>query len=138
MTHDEFIDQVHERLPLEDREEVEDLVTAVLKTFSEVLYRTERDKLGAPLPKPLSRVLHAAKRQNNRRETDRFSAEEFTNRVEARTDQNYSQEEARSYTFVVLDVLASATGESLFAKVAEKLPQDYDSLLPSIENTEAS
>lgn len=138
MTYDEFIDTAHADLPLEDREEVEELAMAVLKTFSELLYRTERDKLGAPLPKALDRALHAAKRQNNRRATDRFSVEEFLNRIEARTDQNLSREEARSYTSVVFEALTQATGRSLFAKVAEKLPPDYGSLFPSFENTEAT
>ncbi len=138
MTYDEFIDTVQAGLPLEDREEAEELATAVLKTFSELLYRTERDKLGAPLAKPLDRALHAAQRQNNRRATDRFSAEEFLNRIEARTDQNLSREEARRYTSVVFDVLTQATGQSLFVKVVEKLPQGYGSLFPSFEDTEAS
>lgn len=135
MTHDEFIDTVQDRLSLEDRNQAADLVSTVLKTFSELLYRTERDSLGAPLTKPLSNLLHAAKRQNNRRETDRFSVEEFLNRIEARTEINLSREEARRYTSVVFDVLSQATEKSLLAKVTEKLPQGYASLFPALEDT---
>lgn len=137
MTYDEFIDTIQADLPFEDREEVEELAMAVLNTFSELLYRTERDKLGAPLAKPLDRALHSAQRQNNRRATDRFSVEEFLNRIEARTAQNFSREEAHNYTSVVFEALIQATGRNLFAKVVEKLPPDYGSLFPAFENPEA-
>jgi uncharacterized protein (DUF2267 family) len=45
---------VRNRLPTDDRDEAADIATVVLETFSEILYRTERDKLTAPLPKPSS------------------------------------------------------------------------------------
>lgn len=137
MTHDEFIDTVQEHASLDDRDEASELVSAVLRTFSELLYRTERDKLGTQLAKPLSKLLHAAKRQNNRRETDRFSAEEFLNRIEARTDMNLSREEAQRYASSVFEVLAQATGKNPLSDIVDALPQDYVSLFSFPEDTEA-
>lgn len=138
MTHDEFIDAVLNRTQLDDRDQAADVVSAVLKTFSEVLYRTERDGLAAPLPKPLAHYLHADERQNTRRETERFSAEEFLNRVEARTNSNLSMEEARTYATAVFGVLTDAIGESLLSDAAEQLPEDYGALFPFQQNPESS
>jgi len=43
-----------------DRDDAAPIATAVLKTVSDILYRTERDKLSAPLPRELQFPLQAA------------------------------------------------------------------------------
>ena len=67
MTHAEFIDAVLSQTDLSDRGAAERLVEATLRTFSDILYRTERDALSAPLPKPLAHFVHAARPESSRR-----------------------------------------------------------------------
>lgn len=47
MTQNEFIEAVRERLDHGRRDEASKRTIVVLTTFSEILYRTERDTLGA-------------------------------------------------------------------------------------------
>lgn len=46
----------------------------VLETFSEILYRTERDTVSAPLPKELSHHLGAAETEHTRERVERLDA----------------------------------------------------------------
>lgn len=137
MTTDEFISAVQERVALDDRDEVSDLISVVLKTFSEILYRTERDKVSAPLPKELKNLVQAAPRQNTRRDVDRYPSAEFLNRVRARTSQNMSQEKARSRTSEVFVVLTEAVGSEALSNVVARLPSDYDTFFPFSDSTSA-
>lgn len=135
MDIDEFISTVQERAELEDRSETSDLVAIVLETFSEILYRTERDKLSASLPKGLASHLHAAPAQTSRQQVERYPSAEFLNRIQARADQNLSEEEAHTLSAHVFAVLTDAIGPALLSKVVDKLPAGYDSLFPFSDTT---
>jgi uncharacterized protein (DUF2267 family) len=105
----------------------------VLETFSEILYRTERDKLTAPLPKPLKRPLQAPQPESSRRNTERLNAKAFLDRIQARADVN--RDEAQAATRVVLDVLRDAVGESILSEIARQLPSSYADIFPFMDRT---
>ena len=128
MTHDAFLDAVQERLALDDEEEASNLVTVVLETFSEILYRTERDTVSAPLPEELAHLLHAAKTEHTREQVERLNAAAFLDRVQARADLN--REDARATTEAVLSVLREATGEAVLSDVSDSLPASYAEIFP--------
>ncbi len=131
MTYDAFLDAAHERLFTDDREAAAEVVTVVLETFSEILYRTERDKLSAPLPKELTRPLQATQPETSREEIDRLDAEAFLDRIQARADLN--REEAETATRIVLDVLREATDEPVLSEVGDHLPPSYADLFPFMD-----
>jgi uncharacterized protein (DUF2267 family) len=133
MTYDDFLDTVQDRLSVDDRDEAADIATVVLETFSEILYRTERDKLTAPLPKPLKRPLQAPRPETSRREVERLNAEAFLDRIQARADVN--RNEAQTATRVVLDVLRDAVGESILSEIARHLPSSYADIFPFMDRT---
>jgi len=102
-----------------------------LETFSEILYRTERDQISAQLPDELAHPLQAARPENTRQETERLNAEEFLNRVQARADIGYP--DAERLVPVVLRVLDDALGEGTLDEVAHRLPESYTDLFPFID-----
>lgn len=59
----------------DDREAASELVTVVLETFSEILYRSERDTLSAPLPKALARLVQSSTPERTREKVERLNAE---------------------------------------------------------------
>lgn len=136
MTYDAFLDAVHERLFTDDREATAQVATVVLKTFSEILYRTERDKLSAPLPKELTRPLQAARPETSRQETERLTAEAFLDRIQARADLN--RDEAQAATRVVLDVFREATDEPVLSEIGDHLPHSYADLFPFMDRPASS
>ena len=133
MTYDAFLDTVQDRLPTDDREDAAHVATVVLETFSEILYRTERDKLTAPLPKPLKRPLQAPQPETSRRNIERLNAKAFLDRIQARADVN--RDEAQAATRVVLDVLRDAVGESILSEIARQLPSSYADIFPFMDRT---
>lgn len=133
MTHDDFVHAVRERLDLNDSDEATRRVSTVLETFSEILYRTERDTLGAPLPKALAHLLHSAQPENTRKEVERLNAEAFLSRVQTRAD--LSRSEAQATVSAVLSVLESAVGTEPLSNVGDHLPPSYRDLFPFMTST---
>lgn len=130
MTYDEFVDAVQDRLQLDDPDNASRRMTVVLETFSEILYRTERDTLGAPLPKPLAHLLQSARPENTRKEVERLNAEAFLSRVQARAD--LSRSEAQATVSAVLSVLELAVGAEPLSDVGDHLPPSYGDLFPFV------
>jgi uncharacterized protein (DUF2267 family) len=128
MTHDAFVDAVQDRLQLDDPEDTIRRTKVVLETFSEILYRTERDKVSAPLPKELKRRLHAAKPENTRQEIDRLNANSFLDRIQARADLN--REDAKTTVHEVLSVLEEAVGADILSEIGDQLPSSYGAIFP--------
>ena len=128
MTYDTFLDAVQEHLDVDDPDEVSALVTVVLETFSEILYRTERDMLSAPLPKKLAHSLHAAGPEHTREQVERLNASAFLDRVQARAD--LSREDAQTATAAVLSVLQEAVGEAALSDLGRSLPAGYTEIFP--------
>lgn len=132
MTHAEFIDAVLSQTDLSDRGAAERLVEATLRTFSDILYRTERDALSAPLPKSLAHFVHAARPESSRKEVERLAPEEFLNRVQARADIGYP--EAKALVPVVMQVFGRAVGRPIVEDVADRLPHTYSVLFPFVQS----
>jgi len=128
MTYDAFIDTLQEHLDLADRDEASTLVTVILETFSEILYRTERDTLSAPLPKKLAHHLHAAKTEHTREQVERLNAAAFLDRIQARAD--LSREDAQTATAAVLSVLQEAVGDAVLSDLSDSLPPSYEEIFP--------
>jgi uncharacterized protein (DUF2267 family) len=135
MTYDAFVDTVQEHLEMDDPDEVSALVTVVLETFSEILYRTERDTLTAPLPKELAHPLHAAETEHTREQVERLNAAAFLDRIRARAD--LSREDAKTATAAVLSVLQEAVGEAVLSDLGDSLPASYGEIFPFMPPTEA-
>lgn len=134
MTYDAFLDAVQERLALDDEGEASNLVTVVLETFSEILYRTERDTVSAPLPKELAHHLHAAKTEHTRDQVNRLNAAAFLDRIQARAD--LSREDAQAATAAVLSVLEEAVGAPSLSDLGDSLPADYAEIFPFMSHSE--
>lgn len=124
MQYDEFIHRVQERTDLADEDTAVRVTEAVLGTLGECLYRTERRKLGAQLPKQLRASLYSVQSpENTRQDTERFSLEEFYNRIRARAD--IGGRDTEPYTRAVLAVLQEAVSAGEIADVMDKLPAEY-------------
>lgn len=136
MTYDAFLDAVQDRLSMDDREDAAHVATAVLKTFSDILYQSERDNLVAPLAKELQRPLQASKPESTRRETERLNASAFLDRIQARADLNRDESETASY--VVLDVLRDAAGDSMLSDIGDHLPASYADIFPFVDQPASS
>lgn len=136
MTYEAFIDTVQEQLPPEDREAASELATVVLETFSEILYRSERDRLSAPLPKPLAHRLHAAKPEHTREKVERLTGDAFLDRVRARAD--LSREDALSATDAVLSALQDAVGDAMLSDLGDSLPSSYAEVFPFMESPDST
>lgn len=135
MTYDAFLDTVQERLDLAERDDASALTMIVLETFSEILYRTERDKASAPLPKELTRYLHAAKPEQSREKVERLNAATFLDRVQARADLN--REDAETATTTVLSVLQEAAGDTVLSNLGDSLPPSYAEIFPFMSHSDA-
>lgn len=131
MTYEAFIDTVQERLPTDDREAAPEIATVVLETFSEILYRSERDRLSAPLPKPLAHRLQAAEPEHTREKVERLTGEAFLDRVRARAD--LSREDALSAADAVLSTLQEAVGDAVLSELGDSLPSSYADVFPFME-----
>lgn len=128
MRYDAFIRRVQSRAGLDSHEEAMTCTNTVLATLGECLYRTERRKLAAELPKELKEVLFAERDPENRRmEVERFRLEEFFNRVRARAD--IGGRETEACTRAVTAVLREAVSPGTMAHVKEALPDEYGALL---------
>jgi uncharacterized protein (DUF2267 family) len=135
MTYDAFLDTVQERLDLADRDDASALTRIVLETFSEILYRTERDTVSAPLPKELAHSLHAAKTEQTREKVERLNAATFLDRVQARADLNRG--DAETATATVLSVLQEAAGDAVLSDLSNSLPPSYAEIFPFMPHSDA-
>lgn len=128
MRYDDFIQQVRRRTDLESDDRAVEVTHAVLGTLGECLYRTERDKLAAELPKELKAVFFAERSPENRRQdVERYRLEEFFNRVRARADTG--GRETETCTGAVFSVLREAVSAGTMDAVLNALPDEYDALL---------
>lgn len=128
MRYDDFIRRVRRRADLDTDGEAMTIANAVLATLGECLYRTERDKLSAELPKELKEALYAERpRENRRQDTERFRLEEFFNRVRARADTG--GRETEQCTIALLAVLREAVSPGTITEIADALPDEYSALL---------
>lgn len=115
-----FFEQVAQRLGSASHEEVKRVLEAALETLGERLEKTEREKLAAQLPDPLKEPL--LKRQT----PERYSLEEFYNRIRARAHVGYP--EAVAGTRAVMAVLKDAVSRGEIDHILRQLPDEYEEL----------
>lgn len=120
MRYNAFIELVQRKAGLESIDQAVQATEAALETLGERLYRTERENLAAQLPNELKQYLF------KRQVTDRFSLEEFYERVSARSDVRYHHavEQARA----VMAVLREAISPGELKDILSKLSDDYGEL----------
>jgi len=120
MKTEKFLEQVNQRAGLASPEEARRVVEGALETLGERLEKTEREKLAAQLPEPLRKLLL------KRHVTERYSLEEFYNRISARADVGYP--EAVAGTRAVMAVLKEAVSRGEIDHILAQLPDDYEEL----------
>ena len=119
MKTEKFFDQVQQRAGLTSTEELRRVVEGALETLGERLEKTEREKLAAQVPDPLKEFLL-------KRHTERYSLEEFYNRVRARAEVGYP--EAVAGTRAVMAVLQNAVSRGEINHILSQLPDEYEEL----------
>jgi len=119
MKTEKFFDQVQQRAGLTSTEELRRVVEGALETLGERLEKTEREKLAAQVPDPLKEFLL-------KRHTERYSLEEFYNRVSARADVGYP--EAVTGARAVMTVLKDAVSGGEIKHILSQLPDEYEEL----------
>jgi uncharacterized protein (DUF2267 family) len=117
MQYDEFIDQVQETAGFTTRDESERVTQAVLETLGERVDRKVWNGVAAQLPDALKEYLRARVER-----TDRYSLEEFYNRVGARAGLKYK--EASERTQQVFSVLRRAISEGEWKNLMMSLPHE--------------
>lgn len=127
MQYDAFIQRIQEYADLETQAEAVALTKAVLATLGERLYRTERDELAAQLPNGVKEFLFAERdRGNTRQVVQRFSLEEFYNRVSARAE--IGRPDAIRQAKAVMAVLQEAVSAGEVQDVMAELPDEFTEL----------
>jgi uncharacterized protein (DUF2267 family) len=121
MHYEAFIEQVQQRTGLDSTEEATQATRATLQTLGERLSKTETEKLAAQLPDPLKAYLLLQP------ETQRFSLEEFFNRVSARED--VGRPHAIAHARAVFGVLREAVSAGELEDVKRELAPEYAELL---------
>jgi uncharacterized protein (DUF2267 family) len=128
MRYEEFVNLVQERANLGTQAEAERIIEVTLATLGERIYRSARDDVAAQLPAGLKEFLYQrARGEVSPEHVNRFSLEEFYNRVSARADVGYPSavEQARA----VFQTLREAISAGEWQDLREELPAEYDELL---------
>jgi uncharacterized protein (DUF2267 family) len=130
MQYDPFIDHIAETLDV-PRDEAEHAAEVVLGTLGEALYRTERDALGAELPKPADQHLFSIQpRETTPGDRQTMELDALYTRVASRTE-GRSTAGAQMTTSVVLGAVQEAVSDATLRKVFDTLPSSYATLLPA-------
>jgi uncharacterized protein (DUF2267 family) len=123
MHYVDFVEKVRRAANIETTHDSQLAVEATLATFGERLTRTEKVELGAQLPKELKAFLIEMG------DVERFSLEEFYNRVAARAD--LGRPDAVKRSRAVMMVLQEAVTEGLLKPIRQRLPAEYNELFGS-------
>jgi uncharacterized protein (DUF2267 family) len=124
MQYDEFIERVQREGELETTDEAFEAIEAVLSTLGERIYRTEQSDMASQLPRGISELLTSRQKpENTRGDVQRFTLEEFHNRVAARMNSRHPQ--ALRLTQVVTGVLMDAVSPGQIEDIRKELPDDF-------------
>jgi uncharacterized protein (DUF2267 family) len=128
MRYDEFVDRVMQEADLASRQDAIAIVRATLAVLGERIYRTERDDLAAELPKSMKGFLYERAGPNvTREQLDRFSLDDYYQRVRAEAELDYGEAVRRAQA--VVRVLRDAVSEGQLADVRRELGREYDPLV---------
>ena len=120
MDYKTILKRIKKRRGLEDTKQAEQLLEAVLKTLGERIGQTERENLGAQLPKGLKKTLVD---EPERRQQEWISLEEFYTRISERSGLSF--ELASQVTKEIMDVLQEATSAGEMDDLKKQLPVEY-------------
>lgn len=120
MRYEEFIERVRRYGQADSLRDAEKATEASLATLGERLSGTEIAELGAQLPKEIKRFLI------EQTDLDRFSLEEFYNRVSSRAD--IGHHEAIKMSRAVMAVLKEAVTTGLLRQILAGLPAEFGEL----------
>jgi uncharacterized protein (DUF2267 family) len=125
--YDEFLNRVQEQASLSSLEEARRVTEATLQTLGERIYRSARDDVATQLPVELSNyLLNRAQPEVTPRHVERFSLEEFYNRVSARAGLSYTQAVDRAPA--VMATLREAISSGEWQDLMEELPAEFDQI----------
>ena len=128
MDYEEFLNLVQQYAGLDTQEEALQITRATLETLGERIYRSARGDIASQLPGELKPLLSArVSPETSRQQVDRFSLEEFYNRVSARADVGYPRAVSRSRA--VMSVLKEAISGGEWEDLRSELPAEYSDLL---------
>jgi uncharacterized protein (DUF2267 family) len=119
MKHDEFIGQVQHRARVSSRGDAEIATRATLETLAERLAGGEADDLASQLPRGIAEHL----RSRLARQNERFSVEEFFQRVSRR--EGVDLPKAIYHARAVIAVLYEAVSPGEMADVHAQLPAEF-------------
>lgn len=124
MDYTTFLGEVQNRASLPSREDALTVTRITLETLSKRLGSDEADNLAAQLPKEIGRDLEKVT------EVERFSWNEFVDRLVEKGDYDMSDERATAvhHARVVMAVVSEAASEGEMADVRDQLPDEYDDL----------
>lgn len=131
MTFEEMIIQTRVRAELEDREQAEDALVAVLETLGERLPRTARHHLIAQLPGECEPHVNRFTEHATENRQERYTLEAFFQRVTGRMDDvRYSEavRRARAAGSVIVD--AVTPGE--LKHIMHELPDEFGELFGAL------
>ncbi len=124
MKYSDFIGYVRSSAQLNSSEEAVSLARATLETLGELLYRTEREKLGAQLPGELKSPLYSGRpRGNSAWNIEDFTVEEFYTRVSKRAD--IPRRSVVNRVSAVMDALTHSVSQGELEDIFKELPQEY-------------
>ncbi len=138
MQYHEFIARVQQYAGLDSRDTAQQTTEAVLATLGERLYRTERAKLQAQLPKELHGALFAQQPpEDTVRDMPHYPLEEFYNRAAGRIE-DVRRPEAIKRAKAVVAVLQEAVSAGQLQDIRDQLTDDYDELFTGPPETSPS
>jgi uncharacterized protein (DUF2267 family) len=126
MQHDELIGQVQAKAKLSSRGDAERAVRSTLETLGERLPDGLTDNLAAQLPHEIGEHLRRTEVLNGLGAGERFSRDEFINRVSERSGADRPQ--AVYQARVVFETLDQATTGGLMDRVRDALPDGVRAL----------
>ena len=123
MQYSEFVGHVQHRARLDSQNDAVRATRATLETLAERIGGGEPSNLAAQLPDEIGYYL------KNDAGAERFSVDEFINRVSRRADVETAL--ARSQARAVFDVIRDAVSKGEFDDIRAQLPDDYRDLFES-------
>ena len=125
MKRKELVERVKAAGHLKGNDEAERLLIAVIETLGQRLYSTERKKLSSEMPGDLKEILDRRKDFSFSRENrDRFSIQEFYNRVGERAGVGHRR--AQRLTGAVMSVIIDgAVSRGTMNEILKNLPEEY-------------
>lgn len=127
MNYREFVGQAQHRLELDELGPTVRVIRAVLTTLGERVDPGEATDLASPLPMEIDRYLIEAAEQGG----EKFSFDEFLNRVSERADLNRST--ANYYSQTVVGLVGDIVPPGNIEKIRNQLPDEFEPIFQFVD-----